>query len=283
MDAKTNPNHGTRDKPRVLLTGEYQHPEFCEACRLLHADAGSQTTMKLPAAIEFICSGDTSTDLVVIAQSRPGEISASDVADLCRDTPQAGKLWLLGNWCEGEQWPHPNGPIPDRSYWYEFPGWWRRFLQRISATSLDFNWKCNTPARQPDTPFGAILVNTPHLTTFETIAVSLGEAGVAAVWWRTGHPPPVVTGASGGIWEGGQLSFSEETQLKVFCETISPIGPVVAILDFPRRDRVEVAKAIGASSVLGRPWLAEDLLAELGVPILPASRTEWLRDNCPAA
>jgi hypothetical protein len=283
MNAKTTQNNGTRDKPGVLLTGEYQHSEFCEAHHLLHADADSQIIMRLPAAVEFIRAGNTSFDLIVIAQGRPGEIAASDVDDLCRNAPQAHKLWLLGNWCEGERCLRSDATILEHSYWYEFPGWWRRFSQGIPAKSPDPNWKYNTPAPQPDTPPGAILVDTPHFTSFETIATTLGEAGVVAVWWRSGQRLPVVTGASGGIWDGGQLSFSEETLLKVFCETISPVGPVVAILDFPRRDRVEAAKAIGASSVLGRPWLTDDLLAELRIPMLPASQTEWLRNDCPAA
>ncbi len=283
MDANTNQNHGTRDKPRVLLTGEYRHSEFSTAYHLLRAEADNPKTMKLPAAVEFIRAGSPSVDLIVIAQSRPGEISASDVGNLCRVAPQAHKLWLLGTWCEGERPLCPDATLLERSYWYAFPGWWRRFLGGMPTTSPHLHGNHNSSAPQRDMSPGAILVDTPHFTSFETIATTLGEAGMAAVWWRSGQPSPVVAGASGGIWDGGQLAASEETALKLFCETLSPVGPVVAILDFPRRDRVKLAKAVGASSVLGRPWLAEDLLAELRVSTPPANRTEWLQHDCPAA
>ena len=283
MDANTSQNHGTRDKPRVLLTGEYRHSEFSTAYRLLRAKADNLMTVKLSAAVEFIRAGSPSVDLIVIAQSRPGEISPSDLEALCHAAPQTHKLWLMGTWCEGERPLCPDPTILARSYWYAFPGWWSRVLGGMPTKSPHLHWNRNTPAPQRDISPGVILVDTPHFTSFETIASTLGEAGLAAVWWRSGQPPPVVAGASGGIWDGGQLSAQEETALKLFCETISPVGPVVAILDFPRRDRVEIAKATGVSSVLGRPWLAEDLLAALRVSMPSANRTAWLQHDCSAA
>ena len=283
MDANTSQNHGTRDKPRVLLTGEYRHSEFSTAYRLLRAKADNLMTVKLSAAVEFIRAGSPSVDLIVIAQSRPGEISPSDLEALCHAAPQTHKLWLMGTWCEGERPLCPDPTILERSYWYAFPGWWRRFLGGMPTKSPHLHWNRNTPVPQRDISPGVILVDTPHFTSFETIASTLGEAGLAAVWWRSGQPPPVVAGASGGIWDGGQLSAREETALKLFCETISPVGPVVAILDFPRRDRVKLAKATGVSSVLGRPWLAEDLLAALRVSMPSANRTAWLQHDCSAA
>jgi AmiR/NasT family two-component response regulator len=62
--------------------------------------------------------------------------------------------------------------------------------------------------------------------------------------------------------------------LAQFCERIADdAGPVVALLDFPRHDRVERARQLGATAVLGMPWREFDLLDALGLVTMPASPT----------
>jgi len=39
--------------------------------------------------------------------------------------------------------------------------------------------------------------------------------------------------------------------------------PVIALADFPRRNRCEVAYKAGAAAVMAKPWLNADLLATL--------------------
>ena len=72
-------------------------------------------------------------------------------------------------------------------------------------------------------------------------------------------------GAAAGIWEGRQLDEPEVRQLSAFCRRLAKDGaPVIALADFPRRDRCEVAYQAGAAAVMGKPWLNADLLATLG-------------------
>jgi hypothetical protein len=75
---------------------------------------------------------------------------------------------------------------------------------------------------------------------------------------------PTVANVGAGIWVGGQLSGAEAVQLADFCEyTRAKKAPVVALLDFPRRDRVAIAKRIGVAEVLGKPWKIDDLAQTL--------------------
>jgi AmiR/NasT family two-component response regulator len=58
------------------------------------------------------------------------------------------------------------------------------------------------------------------------------------------------------------LDEHEADDLAAFCRSLTrDRAPVVALLDFPRRERVEIALAAGAAAVLGKPWLNIDLVA----------------------
>jgi hypothetical protein len=92
----------------------------------------------------------------------------------------------------------------------------------------------------------------------------LQAAGYATVWHRTRQHGAYVRGAVAGIWDAGQLNENEAVELAAFCRRLNRFRtPVIAILDFPRRHLVELAKEIGAAAVLGKPWLNDDLLATI--------------------
>jgi hypothetical protein len=107
-------------------------------------------------------------------------------------------------------------------------------------------------------------VNTPARDT----AVALGDvfqgAGYASVWLPGGRGVPLLRGATAGIWDGGQLSKTEENDLAAFCNSLRrDAAPVVAMLDFPRRDRCELARQLGAQATLGKPWMNAELVATI--------------------
>jgi DNA-binding response OmpR family regulator len=119
---------------------------------------------------------------------------------------------------------------------------------------------------------GVVFVSTPRREAAETLADVLQCAGYAAVWHQTGRALSVVRGACAGIWDGGQLDPGEANDLDVFCRRLRRMGaPVVALLDFPRRDRYAHAREIGANAVLGKPWLNGDLIAALQEAIVASA------------
>jgi hypothetical protein len=100
--------------------------------------------------------------------------------------------------------------------------------------------------------------------TADVLSDLLQGAGYATVWQSPALRLPVVRGAAAGIWVGGQLSDHEADDLREFCRQMArDAAPVVALLDFPRRDCVDRALKIGAATVFGMPWLNADLVATL--------------------
>jgi hypothetical protein len=109
-----------------------------------------------------------------------------------------------------------------------------------------------------------VVLHIPCHDTAEAIADELHRAGYSTVWQPPGRPLPFIRGAIAGIWDGAQLSDAEADQLSRFCGEMSSSGAsVLAILDFPRRDRVDLALQLGAAAVLAKPWLNLHLLSTL--------------------
>jgi hypothetical protein len=245
--------------------GRFDHPDFSDAVDLLRASA------KL---VHF------SPELVVVAQSRPGEISGRAIEMLRRQWPLAGIVGLLGSWCEGETRTGRAWPGVERLYWYEFPAWWRRQMALVEsgrcpdwARAVGGDVRC-TEYRVLSTEYGVrsrprsnnglVVIHVARRDTAEAIGDVLQRAGFSTVWQKPGERRPDVRGAAAGIWFGGQLSEAETDQLREFCRQMARDGaPVVAMLDFPRRDKAERASELGVAAVMGMPWLNADVVATL--------------------
>jgi hypothetical protein len=245
---------------KVDLVGDVNHADFRDVMELLRAEAIVEN------------STHVSPELIVIAQSRPGTIALESVLSLRRRAPLAGVIGLLGSWCEGESRTGRPWPGVERLYWYEFPAWWRRQMAlRAAGRCPDWSRPANVGIRIADgglrrEPKGAglIVLRSPHCETAHVLADVFRCAGYATAWHRAYCFLPVIHGATAGIWGGGQLNDREASDLAAFCRQLSRDGaPVIAILDFPRRDRVERALEVGAAAVLGMPWHNADLLMAL--------------------
>jgi len=89
-----------------LLIGDAGHSEWRSAAEWLreHVHVVIQATPTAAlATIHTLPVFDLPVfDLIVVAQSRPGQFSASDIESLHRAWPLAKLLGLHGSWCEGE-------------------------------------------------------------------------------------------------------------------------------------------------------------------------------------
>ena len=210
--------------------------------------------------------GPQPPELIVVAQSRPGVVASREIERLRRSAPLAGVVSLLGSWCEGETRTGRPAAGVARLYWYEFPSWWRRQLALRAAG------RCPDWARLED--FGLriadcgldlenvrVAIETVRWDTAAAIADVLQSAGAKTIWVRPGQTADL-SGVTAGIWEGGQLDDGEvRATFGILRETWQANGaPVLALLDFPRRDRCEVAREAGAAAVMGKPWLNCDLV-----------------------
>jgi DNA-binding NarL/FixJ family response regulator len=105
------------------------------------------------------------------------------------------------------------------------------------------------------------VLRTPRRDNADSLADALNQAGHSTAWQRYSHSKTQIRGALAAIWDGGQLNDAETADLEMFCTLMARDGaPVVVLLDFPRRDRVDRAYEVGATAVVGRPFLNCDLL-----------------------
>jgi hypothetical protein len=246
----------TSVRPTVLFTGDCDHKDFREAAGALTKDA------------DLVLS-DSSPELIVVAHARPGSVSFQKLDSLRRAAPLASVLVLAGTWCEGEARTGRVWQGVQRLYWYEFTAWWRQQLTFRAAGA------CPDWAR-PDEFRSTRSLRRWHSSSRASHSVLLtthddaAYGALADVVLRAGYIPARATGSlvpsgpksAAAIWDGGQLSPDEEQQLSRLCERVMPM-PTIALLDFPRRDRIDRAVEIGASAVLGKPWSNVSLLATL--------------------
>jgi hypothetical protein len=253
----------TNDKlnpPAVRIVGPIDHPDFRDAAELLRATTRS------------VANANGSPELVIAVQSRPNETSQREIDSLPHRWPLAGVVALLGSWCEGDARTGKPWPGVKRLYWYEFPAWWRQQLAlQTGGRCPDWSRPSSDafrapPIRNPKSKIrnraaGALVLSTPYASTADALGDVLSCAGYATVWQRPGRTTTVVRGAVAGIWDGSQLDDRETNELAEFCRRLArDAAPVVALLDFPRRDRHDIAMQVGAAAVFGKPWINKELI-----------------------
>jgi hypothetical protein len=264
------------------LFGDVEHLDFRDAILLVRSSARVDEV------------GDTTPELIVVAQSRPGSVRLADVEQLRRQSPLAGIVALVGTWCEGETRTGRPWPGVLRLYWYEFPVWFQRQLRLRAAgrcpewSQFDFALPAAASKLLSDCGLpiggkmsrGVIQLSAASRETADALSDALELTGYATVWQRTGESTPFVRGAVAGVWDGGQLEARESDDLTMFCRRLERNhAPVIAILDFPRRDRVERALQCGAAAVLGKPWRVEDLLATIKQNLRSSTRSDGHANN----
>lgn len=250
-------------RPRVCLVGDHEHPDFSDAAVLLRSDA------------EIVSDRDIGVcpELIVAAHSRLGLVDIRRVEQIRSAAPLAGVVALLGTWCEGDGRTGPPLPGMRKLYWHQFAPWWRRQLA-LRAAGCCPEWargdtSFTVPAGSKNVKHttrqlisnGVVVLATPHWESADAIADVLQPAGFATVWQPRGRIASAVRGIAAGIWDGGQLDNREATDLQEFCCRLRrEAAPVIALLDYPRRDLCEVAQETGAAAVLGKPWVNVDLV-----------------------
>jgi hypothetical protein len=251
------------------LVGPVDHPDFHEAAAILRGTARCET------------GGHAAPEVVIVAQARPGQVGQAEIESIQRQWPLASILAILGSCCEGETRTGKPWPGVKRFFWYEFPAWWRQQIALRSArlcpdwarTTLDVyrtpqigsSQEVYPPRREiRNRPQGLIRLGTRIRDTADVLADVLHEAGYSVVWNPHDHANVLMRGAVAGVWDGAQLDEGEIIELAAFCrsQACEPI-PVVALLDFPRRDRCEIAQQLGVAAVLGKPWINADLVATI--------------------
>lgn len=285
---------------RVLLVGDWTHQDFREAVAWLEqhtqltraASVADGLAAMQPAAAEGEASagGDESVagrlipDVMLVAQSRPGQISPQQIERLHAASPLSRLVALAGSWCEGELRSGRPGTGMIRVLWHQWQPRLIPFLQPGSASMAGLWWMPRTasldeqlaatvglawPRRE-----GLIAIYADGHETFLALTDACRLGGYATVWCPSA-PAVAASGFVAALADGVSCDARGVCLLRDVVQRHRP-APVIALLDFVRRQDEELARAEDVSAVLAKPFLVYDLLWHLNNSLALAGRSKGL-------
>ncbi|HRX81678.1 MAG TPA: response regulator [Pirellulaceae bacterium] len=272
---------------RVLFIGDPSHHEFREPlawlgeyCELTIVDNTEQ------AAVE-LASVNQQPDFIVVAAARPGRFMQHDVVSLLRRAPLARIIGLMGGWCEGEMRTGQPWRGVTRVYWHQF-------VPRLAEELIGTNerGRLAMPRTFTESELSNITVPVPEvrqrglaviratsLECYEAIAEACHAIGHSTVWVNH-RQPAFVAGAAVAIWDVALSIERDEAELAEFAKQVHP-APVIAMIGFPRASDRQRAVECGATCVVSKPYLLQELWTEL--TRVTANCTEVARQQTTAA
>ena len=255
---------------RSLVVGNTGRREFREACAAMRAQRPVIEAPGIDAACAILAGSEDVFDVIVVAEDCPGQYSEETIDRLRRLAPLARVVGLLGSWCEGESRTGRPWPASIRVYWHQWLPRFGRESARLDAGILG-SWSLPVTAGEDermlalaDEPFpkraGRIAIYSPEFAMQDWLGEACRRAGYSTVWLR-GNGPYAGSSAVAGIFDAGDGDAEYET-LRRLTADLRP-APVIALLGFPRVEDRDRALAAGATAVLSKPLLLEDLYWQL--------------------
>lgn len=264
------------DPISVLFVGGHDRREFAETRHVLASAARLVEAPDPLAAGKLLADQQLVPSLIVIATAWPGEFSQASIDRLRQLAPLAPVVTLLGAWCEGETRSGHPCPGATRLYWHEGRSRSARELARMAAGRAS-TWTLPATATEEERLLAAAEVPLPrgqglvavyarHADMAGWLSAACRAGGYSTV--RLGGTCwPQVEGVTAGIFDATDLGPDEAAALERMVHALGRT-PVVAILGFPRVEHRDRALACGATAVLSKPLLLEDLLS-----LLPCAAT----------
>jgi hypothetical protein len=261
-------------EPRHLITGDYLHADFRDF--LKHPPR--PTTFASTNVIEKRSLQSDDFDLVVIAQSRPGQVSQSIVETIQCLFPWQPIVLLAGSWCEGETRTGRPAPGLIRIYWHQWLGRYELFVEEFTARR-DSSWHVPRTATRADRLLAGrkqriesrqtnvagkirpleIGVSCHWLETFEWIADALSTADCRSTWIERLAPHATKgTRLDGLVVDGNSFNAAMRERLGRL-KNAFPTVPMIGLLNFPRKFETDDAFCQGMVSVVSKPLELEDL------------------------
>lgn len=291
---------------RVLLVGDHEHRDFREAVAWLQEHTSLTLAASVTAGLAVMgpapadefdaaesavaeeasrsVAGRLIPDLIVVAQSRPGQFRPQQVERLHAASPLSRLAELAGSWCEGELRSGRPCAGVIRVLWHQWqprlipflrpgtgplPGLWG--LPRTA--SLDEQLASSVGPLWPRGE-GLVAIHAGARETFQTLSEACHQGGYATVW----YPQEQAVAASGvvaALADGISCDAWGLRFLRHVVQCHRP-APVIAVLDFVRRQDYELAQAEGVGAVVAKPFLVYDLLWHLNHAIALSRRAEAL-------
>ena len=263
------------DNCRILITGDYWHDDF----RDFVTQFNSPVTM-IPQEQIGSAGSLQNFDLVILAESRRGQMDRKTVETLQKSLPTSPMVSLLGSWCEGEQRSGDAIPGVVRVYWHQWEGRYKDFLNALSEDKVA-NWALPATANESDriqaavpaesernlqrphflsqTSPGMIGVSTRKRESYEMLADAVSTSDWNAFWIEQSSLPASRMPEFRVICiEADSVSDEIERRVSQFKKAY-PMVPIIAVLNFPRVDDAYNAQSMGIHRVVSKPFQLVDL------------------------
>ena len=251
----------------VLAIGNLEHTEFRAAAELLRSGTDLVVCGSVEHATNWLYAANPPPQWIVIFQSLPGQFSRDVLGVLWRLAPLARMVRVLGSWCEGEIRTGQPWPGAIRMYWHQAPV---RIAAALRSVALGRPpWPLAPTATEEDRlivlPKGALSygerllvgIRTQTLSAAESFADACSNEGYMTVWLQPGRPV-FVRGLHACLWDFAHSSNAEfEAMAKFHAQHLDV--RVLALLDFPRVDDQKRAGLAGASALVSKPLMLDDL------------------------
>jgi hypothetical protein len=254
---------------RILLTGDYDRDEFARAIDEMSGVADVLRVASLTSAAQSLASGEVLVTVIVVAQSRPGQFSTSEIDSLRRAAPLTPIVALLGSWCEGAMRSGSLWPGVTRIYWHQ---WTERFRYEClmaargepSAWSLPLTatieerllWSPRPSRRGVD---GIAAVVSDDIEMADWLAAACEDRGMSTIKLRRA-PAEQIEGVASLLWD---LGLPVAAAIEAFRFGAARFGRAyrIVLADFHRAEDVERLSALSTTSVLAKPLIVNDLHA----------------------
>ncbi len=255
----------------ILLIGRTHRAEFREAAAHLAHYGQVLTACDTAEAEDLLAEGLPAADLIVLAQSFPGEISVRALDCLRRLAPLSRIVGLMGSWCEGEVRSGEPWPAVIRVYWHQWRDRCANELARLGshrpaawalpATATEEE-RLLLDSREPlPTGTGLVVVRSAGFEMADWLCDACRRQGYAVLWLDQRRIPRI-EGATAGLLDLPDAGEEDFAELQQFAAQLRP-APVLALMHFPRTQDVRRAMQHGAAGVLSKPLQIEDLLGRL--------------------
>jgi CheY-like chemotaxis protein len=255
----------------ILLVGSTDRSEFREARAGLDALGQVAAAADAESACAALESGQVAPDVIVVAQSHPGQFSSETVDRWRRRAPLVPVVGLLGSWCEGETRSGQPWSASVRVYWHQWPAQAEQEIARLRAGTCS-TWSlpvtaseeerllllAEEPAAQRE---GLIAIWTPEFAMHDWLQAACARRGYSTAWILPHRPLPA-EGVTAAVFDGDECRGEERAALAQLAPALDP-APIVAVVDFPRVDGRARALAAGARAVVSKPLLIDDLFWQI--------------------
>ncbi len=258
----------------VLMVGNPQRREFREAAETIGRTADLRIAATLADGETLLAEGGFTPAVLVLAQAYPGQFAADGVDRLRSLAPLARVVGLLGSWCEGEMRTGFPWPAAIRLYWHQWEPRWENEMRRLRAgvasswalpvtASEEERGLCQAECRAAAPPRyggGLVVVAAAGLEMYELLAAACRYRGLATARIRPDRCAASLAfdGAAAALFDASDFSSSEEAVLGRLTECLRP-APALVLLDFPRVEDGDRARAAGAAAILSKPFSLDEL------------------------